>query len=106
MTNELKTVLNELRRCLGELYGPRLERMFLYGSQARGEAGPESDVDVMVVLKGSVSPGTEIAWTGDVVASLSLENDLVISCTFVSADRFRRERTPLLLNVHREGISL
>ena len=32
------------------LYGKRLERAVLYGSHARGDAGPESDYDIAVFL--------------------------------------------------------
>jgi predicted nucleotidyltransferase len=30
----------------------RLEAIYLYGSQARGDARPDSDIDVMIVLRG------------------------------------------------------
>jgi hypothetical protein len=35
---------------------------------------------------------------------MSLENTVVISCTFISADRFEREESPLMINVRREGV--
>lgn len=41
---------------LSELYGSALDRVVLFGSRARGEAGPESDYDVAVFLK-EVGPG-------------------------------------------------
>lgn len=31
-------------------YGPNLERIYLFGSRARGDAKPDSDWDVLVVL--------------------------------------------------------
>jgi predicted nucleotidyltransferase len=106
MNEKLTAILAELRRRLEALYGPRLVRLVLYGSQARGDAEPGSDIDVMVVLKGPVKPGDEIARTGEIAAPLSLEHDVVISCVFVSAERFDHEQSPLLLNVRREGVAL
>ncbi len=100
------TVLEDLRQRLAELYGTRLERLLLFGSQARGDAEEGSDVDVLVVLHGEVQPGQEIRRTGRIVAELSLANDLVISCAFVSSKRFMREQSPFLLNVRREGIAI
>lgn len=101
-----QAILTDLRQRLMELYGRQLERLILFGSQARGDAETGSDVDVLVVLHGEVRPGEEIRRTGQIVAELSLVNDLVISCAFVSNRRFTTERSPFLLNVHREGIAI
>jgi predicted nucleotidyltransferase len=43
-------VVREFHRRLAAHFGPRLLRLVLFGSYARGEAGPDSDVDVAVVL--------------------------------------------------------
>lgn len=104
MGERLSGLLTEMRRRFEALYGPRLARLVLYGSQARGDAEPGSDIDVLVVLKGPVGPGEEIRRTLDDVAELSLRNNVVVSCVFVSDERFEREQSPLLINVRREGI--
>lgn len=44
--------LNNLIRCLHEALGDRLDAVVLFGSRARGEARPESDWDLLVVIKG------------------------------------------------------
>ena len=106
MDTQLIAILKELHRCFEALYSERLVRMVLFGSQARGDAVPGSDIDVLVVLQGPVDPGEEIARTGEETASLSLEHDVVISRVFVSADQFSDERSPLILNVRREGIAV
>lgn len=106
MAPQLETILRELRRRLQDLYGDRLVRIILFGSQARGDAEPGSDIDVMVVLRGTVSPGREIARTGGITAEISLKYDVVVSTLFISSSRFARERSPLLLNIRREGIAL
>lgn len=106
MKPKIKRVLAALRLALEPIYGERLERLILFGSQARGAAESESDTDVMVVLRGEVNPGKEIGRTGKAVTSLSLEYDAVISCVFVSSRRYATEQTPLLLNVRSEGVSV
>ncbi len=106
MSETVHAIIKELRRRLEALYGPRLIRMVLYGSQARGDAEPGSDIDILVVLDGPVSPGAEIARTSDIIASLSLAHDVVLSRAFVSADRFEREQSPLLMNIRREGVAV
>jgi predicted nucleotidyltransferase len=104
MNAKLCTILAELRRRLETLYGERLIRLLLYGSQARSDAEPGSDIDVLVMLRGAVSSCEEIARTIADVADLSLQYDEVISCVFISDAEFVRKRSPLLLNVRHEGI--
>lgn len=104
MNTQVTIILAELRRRFEVLYGERVVQMMLFGSQARGDAEPESDIDVLVVLKGKVSPCKEIDRTLEDVAGLSLQHNAVVSCIFVSEEEFARERSPLLLNVRREGV--
>jgi predicted nucleotidyltransferase len=106
MSERLQNLLAELRVRLDALYGPRLLHLMLYGSQARGDAEPGSDIDVLVVLAGPVRPGEEIRRAGGITAALSLENNIVISCAFISSDRFGSEVSPLMINVRREGVRL
>lgn len=47
-------VLAEVVRRLGDAYEP--EQIYLFGSKARGEAGPDSDYDLMVVVADDAAP--------------------------------------------------
>lgn len=104
MDARVKAILTELGDDFRSLYGDRLVRLVLFGSHARGDAVPGSDIDVLVVLRGPVEPSLEIERTGRSKAKLCLEYDEVVSTTFVSAERYEAERSPLLLNVRNEGV--
>jgi predicted nucleotidyltransferase len=104
MNAALAPVLQQLRAGLEAQYGDRLDRVLLYGSQARGDAGPESDVDVLVVLAGEVDPVAEIAQTEYLVAALSLEHDLVLSCVFLSLEEYYDEADLFLRYVRHDAI--
>ena len=104
MIDELALVLQQLRAGLEAQYGDRLDRVLLYGSRARGDAGPESDVDVLVVLRGEVDPLTEIHRNSQLVANLSLEHDLVLSCVYMSNVELSEGDDPFLRNVKHEAI--
>jgi uncharacterized protein len=106
MKPDIQKILVELRQHFEAIYGDRMVNMLLFGSQARGDATSESDIDIMIVLKGPVKPGKEINRTSEIRAELSLKNDVVISCVFMSAERYTIEQSPLILNVHREGIAV
>ena len=47
-------ILAELVHRLQDLYRP--ERIYLFGSTARGESGPDSDYDLMVVVPDDMPP--------------------------------------------------
>ena len=106
MSPRIAAILTELHGRLEDLYGERLVRLVLFGSQARGDADADSDIDVLVVLKGEVNPFEEIERGGGVTAAVSLEHDVAISSIYVPEERYNRGAGPLLLNVRAEGVSV
>jgi predicted nucleotidyltransferase len=104
MNKDLIEILQRLKISLQEIYGDRLVQTILFGSQARGEASNDSDIDILVVLKGNIDLGKEIKTTSNVIANLSLEYDRVISRLFVDESHFNFYNSPLFRNIHLEGI--
>jgi len=106
MNSTLQPILTHLKQELADLYGDRLCHLTLFGSQARGDAEPGSDIDVLVVLKPPVNPGEEIKRTGKVIAALSLQYDVVISCLFIDETHYQTRNGSLLRNIRKEGVLL
>lgn len=104
MHGDLQNILAELRRHFEALYGSRFVKLVLFGSQARGDAEPGSDIDVLIVLQGSVNQGDESARALNFIADLSLRFNTVVSCVYMDEERFLHRNGPLLRNIHREGI--
>lgn len=100
----VRMALEELKGALAELYGDRLQGLYLYGSYARGDFTPDSDVDVLVVLAGEVKPGEEVGRYSQIVADINLRHDVLIATFPVSEWWLRERKTPLLENVRREGV--
>jgi predicted nucleotidyltransferase len=106
MTEHTEKVIKILKKELTRVYGEQLDRIILYGSQARGDARPDSDIDILLVIKGDFNYIELLKRSDDFAASLSLENDVVISRAFVSEKDYRERQTPFLMNVRREGIAV
>ncbi|MDB9311960.1 nucleotidyltransferase domain-containing protein [Spirulina sp. CS-785/01] len=104
MNQQLKPVLQQLKTELKALYQNRLVTLILFGSQARGEADFASDIDVLVVLKGTVQVGEEIRRTGQIITDLCLQSNQVINCIFMEENYFLNRQGPLLRNIRKEGI--
>lgn len=100
---KIQELLTKLRRGLEHLYGERLAGLYLFGSHAHGEATPESDVDVLIVLDEVTDYGQEIEHTGHLLAELSLVYDVSISRVFVSTSAWRHRDSPFLSNVREQA---
>ena len=101
---EVDQVIKEFRAALERLYGQRLIKVILYGSWARNEATEDSDVDLLVVLEGDVEPGKEIDKMIDIITDINLEHNVLLSVCPVSDRDYESLKSPLLMNVRREGV--
>jgi Uncharacterised protein family (UPF0158)/Nucleotidyltransferase domain len=88
---------------LRALYGRRLRRMLLFGSWARGDAHPESDIDLLVVLDRVESPWEELRRMDEILWRHSYRNDAVISAVPVGEDELGEAARPLLIRAQTEG---
>jgi predicted nucleotidyltransferase len=104
MSADVESILQALKERLETLYGSRLRRLVLFGSHARGEAGAESDIDILMILDEVCDFWKEFERIEEITGTLSLEHDTVLSVFPMSERDDREGRTPFLLNVRREGI--
>lgn len=102
---EIRVLLGELKTGLQTIYGDRLKGVYLYGSYARGEADPESDLDVLVVLEGYDRYSAEIGRTSQLISSLCLKYSVSVSRVFVSEERWREYDSLFLRNARAEAIA-
>ncbi|MGB3769447.1 MAG: nucleotidyltransferase domain-containing protein [Phormidesmis sp.] len=103
---QLQEILGKLKRHLELLYGDRLASLILFGSQARKEARADSDIDILIVLKGPLDAFTERKKLSLFLSQLCLEYNVVVTCIRREYQEWQTRQSPLLMNIRREGIAV
>ncbi len=99
-------VLEATRKAVQELAEnkPEIQRVVLFGSMARGDAVPGSDVDLLIVLSKSRRPFlNRISWYRPAGIPIGVD---VFAYTERELKRMQREGNPFLKSATDEGIVL
>ena len=102
----IKDILQELKDGLKKRYGRKLKSMMLFGSYARGEQRGDSDIDIAIILEDFSHACAEIERTGDIVSSISLKFNTLISLVPIKENDWLKRKTSLILNIKRDGIAV
>jgi predicted nucleotidyltransferase len=101
----VKAQLDDFRGQLIEHFGSRLVGLTLFGSHARGDAGPDSDIDVAVILD-RIDSHAERVWPMQLSGGLTglLLVPIVLSRSELALLRAREDM--LAETLDRDGIAL
>ena len=100
----VRGLMRDLRSSLEDLYGNNLVGIRLFGSYARRQATPDSDVDILLVLREVGDYGTEVRRVSDLLSRVSLEYGKTTVPVFVDAQRFAAAADPFMANVASEAV--
>jgi predicted nucleotidyltransferase len=89
---------------LQKLYGGRLKNVYLYGSAARDQLTPDSDIDIAIILDHIENSFLEHERTSELGTELSLERDTVVCFFFAEEADFARGRFAIHRHIKAEGI--
>jgi predicted nucleotidyltransferase len=95
-----------LKTCKGVLenhYGSQFKGLILYGSMARNQAGPASDIDLLVLLNRPFDYFRELRRIVELLYPAQLESEQLISAKPALADEFEQGVIQLYRNAKREG---
>ena len=70
MNKETRKIVKKAKERLQAAYGDRMHGLVLFGSESRGEAEPDSDLDILVLLDGPISLWEEISAITDTLYPL------------------------------------
>lgn len=82
----------------------RIQAIWLFGSRARGDHGPDSDYDLLIVVDKRDRKILNVVYSA--VSQMQMEEVVYISAkVFPRAkyEEFVRLKTPFMTNVHKEG---
>jgi uncharacterized protein len=99
-------VLDALKERLSFAYGERLHAVILFGSEARGNARPDSDIDVFTVFETLAGDyGDELERGLAAVYPVALKLGRRVSLKPVARAEYERGDSPLLREMRRSGIA-
>jgi predicted nucleotidyltransferase len=97
-------IAERCKKVLEAHYGSRFAGLILYGSMARNQADPSSDIDLLVLLKKPFDYFQELGTIIDLLYPLQMESERLISARPAAVDEFESGQLQLYRNVKREGI--
>jgi uncharacterized protein len=107
--HEINSLINEFRNYALAKYKENIDKIYLYGSYARGDNDEESDIDICVIVKNDKSnPRYLREEFSDIQCELGLKYGVLISLLFKTKDEFeeRIQILPFYMNIVNEGVTL
>ena len=106
--SDLRAAAEDFARRVLAALGDRVEAIVLYGSVARGDAGPDSDVDVLVVGSGDDGIGKSIREVESDRARETGYRFFVETTAYGRGEflKFLRLGSPLIMNILEDGVVL
>jgi len=98
------TIASKTRKVLKEIYGERLRGVYLYGSAARDQLTPDSDIDIAIILDEIQSRFEEHERTSQLGSDISLEHNTVVLFFFAEERDLETGRFAIHRAIKSEGI--
>jgi uncharacterized protein len=105
-TSRQTFIIKKCKDVLTKFYGKRLKGVILYGSTARRQSSPASDIDLLVLLTPPLDYFAELRQIVDVLYPVQLESEQLISAKPVSFKDFETGSISLYRNAKQDGVAI
>ena len=105
LSEEEKKAVEEIKERILSLSGIKLKGIYLFGSKARGDYDPESDIDLAIIIDGLDREMKRKVI--DIVAEIETKYIVVVSSLVLSLKDFtdlKEHERRIALDIEREGL--
>lgn len=107
LSRNQKEAITRYLKILSQLYKGQISRVILFGSVARGDFSPESDIDLLIVTaNGEQTLRDEISMA---CFEIILETEVILSPLVMNEETYewhKKYRDPLYNQIQKDGIDL
>ena len=109
MPKRMQSLIDQYVEEIKRIYGSHVKQIILYGSYARGDFRPDSDVDIMILVDMSdlelKAYGQQLSY---MTYDFNMDQDLDIKPIAKSQQHFQKwvDVYPFYANVEKEGVKL
>lgn len=109
MPQTMQQLIQQYVSNIHDIYGSHLRQIILYGSYARGDFRPDSDIDIMILLDLSdIDIKKYRHQLSDMTFDFNMDYDVDIKPIAKNEEHYRKwvDNYPFYSNVNREGVRL
>ena len=103
---EIRQITERIKAHLFQRFGTGVDSILLYGSHARGEAGPESDIDLLVLIHDTLNPSEVRASLSELLFDILVEQGELVSVIVLPKRYYEANESAFLRNLRQEAIKI
>ena len=106
LKKHIKPEIRKFKSFLMNHFGKRFSGLVLFGSHARNQARPDSDVDLLLILKDKTPENEEYREVLPIISNFLLETGLLLSLIIKTESELENQKEGLLKTISSEGIRI
>jgi predicted nucleotidyltransferase len=102
---KLQNILAHIKLEISSIFKAELQKTILFGSHARGDFHPQSDIDLLILIDRADGPShLEKKMLREISDRIFLEFDVIVQLFPIPSHLYRPEKSLFYRTVEREGI--